>query len=176
MSPKRYGMYLSPEEDALLLQELDACTVKGRKSELLRNYALLGYQKALDLCSEIQDTNKLTAELAALFGAQGSQHDFRQAAEFVRAWNLQKATAGGGLAPSAPPSAEPANAPRQLPTRAEEAAPVLQASTAPGPVTATSDGEQAARPKTNWAHLGALVSRPSKAEPQGTNDGDGTKQ
>lgn len=168
MSPKRYGMYLSPEEDAQLLQELDNCTVKGRKSELLRNYALLGYQKALDLCSEIQDTNKLTAELAALFGAQGSQHDFRQAAEFVRAWNLQKEPSGGGRTSSPSASADAKAMERQLPPRTEGGNTGSQTDEAPSEpaATANEDGPPK-KPKTSWAHLGALVSKPSKPDAQG---------
>ena len=41
MSRKRQGMYFSPTDDAQLLQELERCVVRGRKAELLRNYALL---------------------------------------------------------------------------------------------------------------------------------------
>ena len=46
MARKRHGMYLSPTDDSQLVQELERCTVRGRKSDLLRNYALLGYQRA----------------------------------------------------------------------------------------------------------------------------------
>lgn len=167
MSPKRYGMYLSPDEDAQLLQELDNCTIKGRKSELLRNYALLGYQKALDLCSEIEDTNKLTAELAALFGAQGSQHDFRQAAEFVRARNLQKEQSGGGRtsSPSIPADAKATE--QRLPPRTDGSSTGSLADETPTEPAAVANDDGPKKPKTSWAQLGGLVSKPSKPDPQG---------
>ena len=169
MSPKRYGMYLSPEDDQQLLQELEGCTVKGRKSELLRNYALLGYKLALDLCEKTQDHAALTTALAALFGAQESQHDFRQAAEFLKARGLRKGQ-GGATQSAATPApiqaptvvpAQPAEKPREL-QPPDEAAPPL-----------TSDA-QPERAKPRWGALNQLVGGSTQPKLQPTSEEKGS--
>ena len=86
-SHERHFMNLSLADDAQLLAELDRCTVRGRKSDLLRNYALLGYQRALGLCANVdltKDHSELTRALAELFAPDDTPPDFRTAAEFIR--------------------------------------------------------------------------------------------
>ena len=115
MARKRHGMYLSPTDDSQLVQELERCTVRGRKSDLLRNYALLGYQRALSMCSMpelVGDQAALNRALAELFAPEGAPPDFRSAAEFIKAQGLGQ----GSAQPTAvPPTDEAAPAPTPEP-------------------------------------------------------------
>ena len=73
---KRHGLYLSPTADSQHVQELDRCTVRGRKSDLLRNYALLGYQRALALCANPDlagDQSSLTRPFAFMLAAPAGE-------------------------------------------------------------------------------------------------------
>ncbi|MDP3194416.1 MULTISPECIES: hypothetical protein [Pseudomonadota] len=162
MSPKRHGMYLSPEDDQQLLQELESCTVKGRKSELLRNYALLGYKLALDLCEKTQDHAALTTALAALFGAQESQHDFRQAAEFLKVRGLRKGQGGTTQIAAQPPApvqavvtapAQPSEALREPSQPDDKAAPLM------------AHEAQPAATKPRWGALNSLVGGATQPKP-----------
>lgn len=162
MTRKRHGMYLSPSDDAALLQELERCTVRGRKSELLRNYALLGYQRALELCANASPDNQaaLTQALAKLFAADGAPPDFRQAAEFVKARGLPQASGTmvrQSLAGVASQSQEPAApAPQQLAAPVEPPDEAAPAADAAEPAAASS--------KTNWGNLKSLVGQSRKSE------------
>lgn len=96
MTRKRQGMYLSTTDDAKLVQELDRCTVRGRKADLLRNYALLGYQRALELCAKsraAEDQSALTRALAELFAPDDAPPDFRSASEFIKTQMAGRAAA-----------------------------------------------------------------------------------
>lgn len=149
---KRQGMYLSPTDDAQLVQELERCTVRGRKSDLLRNYALLGYQRALGLCASAdltKDHSELTQALAELFAPDDTPPDFRSAAEFIKA----RGAGQGRTRQEAPPA--PIPSPVAKPP--QEAAPAIEAdAVAPKP-----------RPKTQFAGLQGLVSGSSKDRDQG---------
>ncbi len=152
MARKRHGMYLSPTDDSQLVQELEQCTVRGRKSDLLRNYALLGYQRALSMCSAPElagDQSALNRVLAELFAPDGAPPDFRSAAEFIKAQGAQ-----GRVRPAAPIPVplEPVamdKAPDVVPP-ADEAAP------APAPVA------ERPRAKPQWGGLQSLVGGSSK--------------
>ncbi len=157
MARKRHGMYLSPTDDSQLVQELERCTVRGRKSDLLRNYALLGYQRALSMCSMpdlVGDQAALNRALAELFAPEGAPPDFRSAAEFIKAQGL-----GQGRAPSPAPSTAPqpvavavVKAPSEVVPPADEAAPAP----APEPVA------ERPRAKPQWGGLQSLVGGSSK--------------
>lgn len=159
-SRKRHGMYLSPQDDQQLVEMLDRSTVRGQKSELLRNYGLLGFQRALRLCAEQTDQVLLAQELAVLFAPKDSPPDFRSAAEFLRAFNAVGAK-------RTMPAARPAPAPA-----APVAAPVAQApAMPPEPPAAAPEqpSEQAAEPpaapaKRDWGALKSLVGTQSKKE------------
>ena len=137
---KRHGMYLSPTDDSQLVQELDRCTVRGRKSDLLRNYALLGYQPSL------------TQALAELFAPDETPPDFRSAAEFIKARDAGQGRAGQGAASEPVPTAAAAAKPPQPP-----APPASE----PEPVTAKP------KPKPQWSGLSSLVGGSSKDKDQG---------
>jgi hypothetical protein len=156
---KRQGMYLSPTDDAQLVQELERCTVRGRKSDLLRNYALLGYQRALSLCANAeQDHSTLTQALAELFAPDDTPPDFRSAAEFIKARGLALATGQGstrqgtvlGVHGGATSSPAPAAKPPQ------EDAPADAKTEPPKP-----------KSKSQWGSLQSLVGGSSKDKDQG---------
>ena len=152
---KRHGMYLSPTDDSQLVQELDRCTVRGRKSDLLRNYALLGYQRALALCANPDlagDQSSLTQALAELFAPDETPPDFRSAAEFIKARDAGQGRAGQGAASEPVPTAAAAAKPPQPP-----APPASE----PEPVTAKP------KPKPQWSGLSSLVGGSSKDKEQG---------
>jgi len=102
-SKKRIGMYLSVMDDASLVQELEQYADTGRrgtKGDLLRNYALLGYQQALSVCAEITNEQVLTQALAKLFAPNEAPPDFRSAAKFImtrsnKAGNVQQGARHG---------------------------------------------------------------------------------
>ena len=155
MARKRHGMYLSPTDDSQLVQELERCTVRGRKSDLLRNYALLGYQRALSMCSMpelIGDQAALNRALAELFAPEGAPPDFRSAAEFIKAQGLGQ----GRAQPTAPsPAPEPVavvKAPSEVVPPTDEAAPAPT----PEPVA------ERPRAKPQWGGLQSLVGGSSK--------------
>lgn len=162
MTRKRHGMYLSPTDDSKLVQELEQCTVRGRKSDLLRNYALLGYQRALSMCSAPEltgDQAALNRALAELFAPGGAPPDFRSAAEFIKA----QGGVQGRVRPTAPSPVpvEPVatdKAPDVVPP-ADEAAPAPEP--APAPVA------ERPRAKQQWGGLQSLVGGSSKD--QGSN-------
>lgn len=157
MARKRHGMYLSPTDDSQLVQELGQCEVRGRKSDLLRNYALLGYQRALSMCSAPElagDQAALNRALAELFAPEGAPPDFRSAAEFIKAQGVVQGRARPA-APS-PVPVEPVVATDKAPNvtpPADEAA--------PAPVT------ERPRAKPQWGGLQSLVGGSSKD--QGSN-------
>lgn len=150
MGRKRHGMYLSPTDDALLVQELERCTVRGRKSDLLRNYALLGYQRALSLCGTPElagDQAALNRALAELFAPEDAPPDFRSAAEFIKAQGAGK----GGAQPAAlspAPAAPVATATAEAIPPADEAAP--------------ESVVERPRTKPQWGGLQSLVGGSSK--------------
>lgn len=146
-SLKRQFMNLSLVDDAQLVQELDRCTVRGRKSDLLRSYALLGYQRALDLCASAdpaKDHAELTRALAELFAPDDTPPDFRTAAEFIKARSARRA---GAPFPASNPAARSSQE-----TDAES-----EAEAAP----------PKSRPKTQWSGLSSLVGGSSKDKEQG---------
>jgi len=154
---KRQGMYLSPTDDAQLVQELERCTVRGRKSDLLRNYALLGYQRALSLCANAeQDHSTLTQALAELFAPDDTPPDFRSAAEFIKARGL--ATGQGstrqGTVPGVHGGASSSPAPAAKPP--QEDAPADAETEPPKP-----------KSKPQWGSLQSLVGGSSKDKDQG---------
>jgi hypothetical protein len=146
MGRKRQGMYLSPADDAQLVQELERCAVRGRKSDLLRNYALLGYQRALSLCSNpdlAEDHAALNRALAELFAPENAPPDFRSAAEFIKAQGRVVEEGAPSRLAAAPSGAT------ILPELTE---------TAPPPEPA----EERPRPKPQWGGLQSLVGGSSK--------------
>ena len=154
-SHERHFMNLSLADDAQLLAELDRCTVRGRKSDLLRNYALLGYQRALALCANPDlagDQSSLTQALAELFAPDETPPDFRSAAEFIKARDAGQGRAGQGAASEPVPTAAAAAKPPQPP-----APPASE----PEPVTAKP------KPKPQWSGLSSLVGGSSKDKDQG---------
>ena len=150
MARKRQGMYLSPTDDSQLVQELERCTVRGRKSDLLRNYALLGYQRALSMCSTPElagDQAALNRALAELFAPEGAPPDFRAAAEFIKAQGVVQ----GRVRPAAPSPAPvnpvaTAKVPSEVVPPADEAAPAAERP----------------RVKPQWGGLQSLVGGSSK--------------
>lgn len=150
MARKRHGMYLSPTDDAQLVQELGRCTVRGRKSDLLRNYALLGYQRALELCASsnlTEDHSALTRALAELFAPDDTPPDFRSAAEFIKA----RMAGLGEARPTAAPMAAPVANSAAKPTQAQEALP------------ATGETVVESKPRQKqWSGLQSLVGGSSK--------------
>ena len=154
MTLKRYGMYLSPDDDPQLLAELDACTVRGRKSELLRGYALRGYEMAMEICATSQDPAAATKALAELFGP-GMQLDYRQASKFLAARRAGEPQ--GGVLPGA--AAAPTPASTVVATTPATVIAVPQASTTP-------DAAQAAevapvKPPKDWKFLQGLGGKQS---------------
>lgn len=149
---KRQGMYLSPTDDAQLVQELERCTVRGRKSDLLRNYALLGYQRALSLCANTElDHSMLTQALAELFAPDDTPPDFRSAAEFIRAQGL--ATGRGGTRQVGVPGAhrDATLSPVPAAKSTQEDAPAGTEMESPKP-----------KSKSQWGNLQSLVGGSSK--------------
>ncbi len=149
-SHERHFMNLSLADDAQLLAELDRCTVRGRKSDLLRNYALLGYQRALGLCANVdltKDHSELTRALAELFAPDDTPPDFRTAAEFIKT----RAMGQGGARQAPVASPRPAARPPQ-----EAVAEGDSEVTPPKP-----------RPKPQWSGLSSLVGGSSKDKEQG---------
>ena len=139
MALKRFGIYLSATDDALLVREMARNNVYGRKAKLLRSYALLGYQRAVKLCDDITDQTALTQALAKEFSA-GNTPDYRAASEFLR---LRGA---GAVRPASAQATPPASAP--LPPATDSAQ---------GPVD-----EAPPKPKAPWGGLKNLIGEQSK--------------
>ena len=154
MGLERQFIHLSLADDAQLVQELDRCTVRGRKSDLLRNYVLLGYQRAVSLCADADlagDHSGLTQALAELFAPDNTPPDFRTAAEFIKA-RVSAAGEGGERQAAAPvPAPRPATQPQR------EVATEADAKLTP----------PKSRPKPQWSGLSSLVGGSSKDKEQG---------
>lgn len=149
MTLERRGIYLLEADDAELVAELARIDARGRKTELLRNYAVLGHQRARKLCSEMEDRDDLCQVLAKLFAPRGMPPDFRAAADFLRVYDAGKRAGQGGGQPTQQAVGAPAAAPEQA-ARLE----AQQESVPSAP--------NAAKPAPNWGNLAGLIGKNSQ--------------
>lgn len=162
-SRRRIPMYLSPEDDQQLINELERCTQKGRKSELLRNYALVGLQRALELyeaAESPQDDTTLLNALAELFAPQDSLPDFRSAADFIKAVGATRSGTSALVPASRPPQQATGPAPA-------EPQPVASSVDAVEPLATDAavqaeERKNAVPGKPNWGNLKSLVAGNAK--------------
>ena len=135
MSTNKFSLYFFANEDGELVDEIKQLSARGRKSVMMRNLALMGYQRAQQVCAEITDPTQQMSALAAVFGTKNLP-DFRAASDFLRA------NSGADAKAAQRPSAPAAEA---------SAAPVVP--------------EVAARPKRPaWGELGAMVAGASNKD------------
>lgn len=136
--------------------ELEGCTLRGRKTDLIRNYAMLGYQRALNILEKGGGEDAVAEALAKLFSPGGdAPPDFRMAEEFIRVRN--KALADTGR----PPAAAAAAKRDQVTQRVPAPVPLPQASADEGAAQPPGD-VQPVKKKHDWGSLGGLVGGQSK--------------
>ena len=156
MTLERRGIYLLEADDAELVSELVRNDARGRKTELLRNYAVLGHQRARKLCAELGDRDELVQALAKLFAPRGMPPDFRSAADFLRVYDAGRTEGKGGQ--SAQPSVVvDATAPR--PASATEPGVVAEQASGSGPEPSEA---RPPKPTPDWSRLGGLIGKNSK--------------
>lgn len=155
MENRKHILRVSHAVDTHLAQELERCQVRGRKADLVRNYALLGHQKALALCANMQDQMALSQALAELFAPEGAPPDYRAAAEFI-----EHALETGQGEPEQPAAVMPEPEPETKP----EPEVMPQAA-------AEKVGSSPSRPKPQWGSaLSSLVGGSSKDK--GSREGE----
>lgn len=136
-TPEKFWFYLSASDDKALVAELQANPARGRKSQLLRNMAVHGFQHATRLANEIKDVEALTTALACAFGTP-AMPDYRAAAEFLRMHNAK-----GGAKPANPAPERQAAPQHSAQQEAEDSSP--------------AEPESGPRKPGNWGGLGGLV-------------------
>ena len=154
MENRKHILRVSHALDTHLAQELERCQVRGRKADLVRNYALLGHQKALALCASMQDHMVLNQALAELFAPEGAPPDYRAAAEFIE--HVLKTGQG-----------EPEQAVAVMHKPKPEPEPEVEAA----PQAAPEKVEPSPRPRPQWGSaLSSLVGGSSKDK--GSQEGE----
>lgn len=145
---RRFGVYFSHQGDAKLISEIQG---GSSKTEMIRRYALLGFQKGLELCERIKDEKELNAALAEAFASENEPPDFRAASEFIKARNALCASSNPAKVASEPK-------PEPVASKAASSTPSNQPEVQKPAEIAPSGEDSPSNPKPGqWGSLRGLV-------------------
>lgn len=153
---RRFGVYFSHHGDAKLISEIQG---GSSKTEMIRRYALLGFQKGLELCEKIKDDKELNAALAEAFASENEPPDFRAASEFIKARNALSGTSNPAMVASEPK-------PQPVASKAASSAPSTQPQAKKPAETAPSEDDSSSNAKPGqWGSLRGLVAGNQGGQP-----------